>query len=190
MAQKTEETELEEVPLVDPSRVSLEDFSRSPALEYILREISDEHGEQVARALADKGEATSEEIAREIDVKQKFVRRVLEDLYEKRAAKFRRTKDSETGWITFRWQLDPPQALERLRERKRSLLQEAREKLEHEREATFFACEDRCVRVEFDEAMGNAFRCPECGGELREIDNGDTVRALEEKIEKLERELE
>lgn len=181
---------LEEVPLGGPGHVSPEESSQSPALKYILDGVAAEYGERVVDVLAEKREATGVEIADEAGVKKKFVRRTLEKLYERRAVSPRRTKDSKTGWISFLWRLEPLQALKRLKEKKRSLLQESKEKLRHEREVGFFACENRCVRVEFDEAMETDFECPECGKELHESDNSDVIRSLEERIEKLERELD
>ncbi|KXB02227.1 hypothetical protein AKJ43_02175 [candidate division MSBL1 archaeon SCGC-AAA261D19] len=152
--------------------------------------MADEHVGQVAGVLAEKGEATSEEIARELGVKQKFVRIVLQGLYSSRAVSCRRIKDSETGWISYRWRLEPSRVLERLERAKRALLRETKGELRHEREAMFFACEEGCTRAEFGEAMDLGFRCPHCGGELHEFDNDGIVRALEGRVERLERDLE
>ncbi|KXB00740.1 hypothetical protein AKJ40_00725 [candidate division MSBL1 archaeon SCGC-AAA259M10] len=169
-----------------PNGVSLEWFVQSSALTYILENVEGENGKEVAEVLAEEGETTSEEIANELGMKLGPVRSVLESLYEARATDFRRSRDDETGWISFYWWLNPSGALNYLARKKRSLLQKIKEKLQYERRTVFFACKNRCTKVEFDRAVELEFRCPECGGEMHRADNDGFVCSLEEKSEKLE----
>ncbi|KXA90231.1 hypothetical protein AKJ62_01395 [candidate division MSBL1 archaeon SCGC-AAA259D14] len=155
-----------------------------------MADIADEHGREVVDALAEKGEATSEEIAERTGIKVRFVRGVLEALYDERAVSLRRAEDSETGWVSFHWSLNPERTLKHLRKDRRALLREIRARLERERETVFFTCENRCTRVEFGEAADLDFQCPGCGGELHESDSAPVIQSLEKRAEELEKSLE
>lgn len=186
MSQMAEEKELEEIPLEPQNGVSLEWFVRSSALAYILEDVEGENAREVAEVLAEKENATSEEIAKELGVKLGSVRSILESLYEAHTTDLQRSKDDETGWISFYWRLTPSKALNYLAEKKQSLLQEIKEELQSERESIFFTCKNRCTRVEFDRATELEFECPECGNKMYKVDNNDIIRNLEERAERLE----
>ena len=50
----------------------------------------------------------------------------------------------------------------------------------------FFMCQAACVRLDFDQATDNGFRCPECGGLLQPQDNSKTIANLRVRIKELE----
>ncbi|MEM2558712.1 MAG: hypothetical protein QXT51_05235, partial [Nitrososphaerota archaeon] len=47
-----------------------------------------------------------------------------------------------------------------------------------------------CRKLPFEEAMDHLFKCPTCRKPLQLIDNEQTLRALEEKINEVKRHLE
>ncbi len=168
---------------------TLEDLTETPAFERILNRVAGEHGADVAQILIEEGEATDEEIANEIDVRLNLVRKILYDLYENQVVDYRRTRDEDTGWYIYYWHIEPEKALELLNENKETLLRKLRNRLEHEESTMFFKCENDHPRVEFDEAVENDFKCPNCEEQLEEFDNAGIINALERQIEALEQEL-
>lgn len=168
---------------------SVEELAKSPAFERILNRVAGEHGSGVAKVLLEEGEATDEEIANKLDIRLNLVRKILYDLYDNQVVDYRRTRDEETGWYIYYWHIEPSEALELLNENKRTLLQKLRERLEHERNTMFFTCGNSCPRIEFDEAVEQDFRCPNCGEKMENFDNEGIINALKRQIEALEQEI-
>lgn len=168
---------------------SVEELAKNPAFERILDRIAGEHGSDVVQVVLEKDEPTDEEIANETGIRLNLVRKILYDFYENRVMDYKRTRDDSTGWYSYHWHVEPDKALELFNENRRTLLRKLRERLEHERETMFFTCGNDCPRVEFDEAVGNDFKCPSCGERMEEFDNGGIVDALERQIETIEQEL-
>lgn len=168
---------------------SSEELANSPAFERILNRVAGEHGSEVAEVLLEKGEATDEEIANEIEIRLNLVRKILYDLYDNQVVEYRRTRDEETGWYVYYWHVEPEKALDLMDENKRKLLNKLKDRLEHERSTLFFTCGNDCPRVEFDEAVEQGFECPSCGEKMGEFDNSGIINALERQIEALEQEL-
>ncbi|MBS3815333.1 MAG: transcription factor E [Hadesarchaea archaeon] len=161
-------------------------LAQSPEFKKVLSRIAGEHGAEVAEVLASDGEATDEEIANETDIRLNLVRKILYDLYDHRIVSYKRSRDDETGWYVYHWRIEPEQALELLSENERTLLRKLQERLEHEKNTMFFTCsDDDCPRVEFDEAISNDFKCPQCGKKLKSFDNSGIINALERRIDSL-----
>lgn len=169
--------------------VSADELAQTPAFERILNRVAGEHGSEVVEILLRKEESTDEEIANETGIRLNLVRKILYDLYENRVVDYRRTRDDSTGWYIYYWHVEPSRALELLNENKRTLLRKLRERLEHENGTMFFTCENDCPRIDFDEAVEQDFKCPNCGDKVREFDNSGIINALERQIETLQHEL-
>ncbi|KXA91798.1 hypothetical protein AKJ63_00840 [candidate division MSBL1 archaeon SCGC-AAA259D18] len=168
---------------------SIKELARTSEFGKILNRVAGEHGSEVVEVLLGEEESTDEEIANETGIRLNLVRKILYDLYDNRVVDYRRTRDDDTGWYTYRWHVEPNHALELLEKNKRTLLEKFKERLEHERETMFFSCGNNCPRVEFDEAMEHGFECPQCGEEMEEFDNSGIINALERQIETLQQEL-
>mgnify|MGYP006297635485 CR=1 FL=1 len=168
---------------------SVEKLAKTPEFEKILNRVAGEHGSDVVKILIEEGETTDEEIANETGIRLNLVRKILYDLYDNRVVDYRRTRDEDTGWYTYRWHVEPSEALELMDENKRTLMNKLQERLEHEKNTMFFSCGDECPRIEFDEAVENEFKCPNCGERMEEFDNSGIIQALERQIESLREEL-
>ncbi|RLG59039.1 MAG: transcription factor E [Candidatus Hydrothermarchaeota archaeon] len=160
-----------------------------PETKKFLLEIIGDEGIEVVRALMDR-EATDEEIADETGIKLNVVRRVLYKLYDYRLASYVRTKDKEIGWYIYTWKLDLSKIKDIILERKRKVLEELMRKLDYETEHVFFKCKHDNIRLPFDIASENQFRCPSCNQPLEFLDNTPTIQKLQKEIERLKRELE
>lgn len=166
-----------------------EELSRSPAFKKIISQIAGEHGVEVAESLIENGAATDEDIANETGIRLNLVRKILYDLYDNRVVSYKRSRDEETGWYIYHWQIEPDRTLELLSENDRTLLRKLEERLEHEKNTMFFKCGNDHSRMEFEEAVSRDFRCPKCDERLERFDNSGIVNALEQRIETLKREL-
>jgi transcription initiation factor TFIIE subunit alpha len=144
----------------------------------------------VVKSLKKLGEATDEIIANDCGIRLNTVRKVLYKLYDHGLVSCTRVRDEKTGWFIFYWRLQPDQLDAFIRSRKKRALDKLKQRLDFERNHTFFICKnDPDVRVTFEEAMETSFKCPKCGKQLDSSDNAELISALETRIERLEAEL-
>ena len=144
----------------------------------------------IVKSLKKLGEGTDEIIANDCAIRLNTVRKVLYKLYDHGLVSCTRVRDEKTGWFIFYWRLQPDQLDAFIRSRKKRTLDKLKQRLDFERNHTFFVCKtDVEVRVTFEEAMESSFKCGKCGNQLDSSENADMVSILETKIEKLEAEL-
>jgi transcription initiation factor TFIIE subunit alpha len=118
-------------------------------------------------------------------LKLNTVRKTLYKLYSEKLAQFRRIRDKSTGWFIYYWWHEFDLLEEILLEKKNLLQQKLRDRLEYEEKNYFFECEDceeNQIKYTFEEAFELNFRYPECGGELKALDNEETKNFLKERI--------
>ncbi len=144
----------------------------------------------IVKSLKKLGEGTDEIIANDCAIRLNTVRKVLYKLYDHGLVSCTRVRDEKTGWFIFYWRLQPDQLDAFIRSRKKRTLDKLKQRLDFERNHTFFVCKtDVEVRVTFEEAMESSFKCGKCGNQLDSSENAAMVSILETKIEKLEAEL-
>ena len=160
-----------------------------PVVRRFLLEIVGEEGLEIVTALMDR-EATDESISDETGIKLNTVRKILYKLYDYRLASYKREKDKEIGWYIYTWKLDLTKIKDIIKERKRKILRELERKLEYETNHIFFTCVKDNIKLPFDIASENQFKCPTCSQPLEFFDNSKTIERLKEEIEKLRKELE
>jgi transcription initiation factor TFIIE subunit alpha len=144
----------------------------------------------VVKSLRKLGEGTDETITNDCAVRLNTVRKVLYKLYDHGLVSCTRVRDEKTGWFIFYWRLQPDQLDAFIRSRKKRTLDKLKQRLDYERNHTFFICKtDAEIRVTFEEGMESSFKCGKCGNQLESIENAQEVTVLENKIERLEAEL-
>jgi transcription initiation factor TFIIE subunit alpha len=144
----------------------------------------------VVKSLKKLGEGTDEIISNDCAVRLNTVRKILYKLYDHGLVSCTRVRDDKTGWYIFYWRLQPDQLDAFIRSRKKRALDKLRQRLDYERNHSFFVCKkDDDVRVTFEEAMETSFKCEKCGNQLESAENAEIVSALESKVERLEAEL-
>ena len=150
----------------------------------------------VVNSLKALGEGTDEIIANDCktrfnkEVRLNTVRKILYKLYDHGLVSCTRVRDEKTGWFIFYWRLQPDQLDAFIRSRKKRALDKMKQRLDYERNHTFFICKnDSDVRVTFEEAMETSFKCGKCGNKLESAENAGMVTVLQSKIERLEAEL-
>jgi len=144
----------------------------------------------VVKSLRKLGEGTDETITNDCAVRLNTVRKVLYKLYDHGLVSCTRVRDEKTGWFIFYWRLQPDQLDAFIRSRKKRTLDKLKQRLDYERNHTFFVCKtDSEIRVTFEEGMESSFKCGKCGNQLESIENAQEVTVLENKIERIEAEL-
>lgn len=156
----------------------------------VARLFGGEEAVTVVNILKRQSEATDEMLANESTVRLNTVRKILYRLYDHGLVSCTRVRDEKTGWFIFYWKLQTDQLDAYIRSRKRRVLEKLRQKLDYEKNHSFFVC-NKCgdVRVTFEEAMESSFRCPKCGGQLESTDNTAVVEFLDKRIKQIEGEL-
>jgi len=159
-------------------------------LTKVARLFGGEEAVTVVNILKKKSEATDEMLANESTVRLNTVRKILYKLYDHGLVSCTRVRDEKTGWFIFYWKLQTDQLDAFIRGRKRRVLEKLKQKLDYERNHSFFVCK-KCgdVRVTFEDAMESSFRCPKCGGQVESTDNAPVVEFLERRIKQIEGEL-
>ncbi|MDK2849709.1 MAG: transcription initiation factor subunit alpha [Candidatus Woesearchaeota archaeon] len=130
------------------------------------------------------------EIAEALKLDLNVMRNQLYRLQQYNLLKFKRKKDKQKGWYIYYWTADfsniPYLYLQILKDE----LARVESRLEREKNNFFYSCENRCMRLSFEQAMDFNFTCPECGLIMNEINNDDIIKMLEEKREKLIKEID
>jgi transcription initiation factor TFIIE subunit alpha len=150
----------------------------------------------VVKSLKAMGEGTDETITNDCktrfnkEIRLNTVRKILYKLYDHGLVSCTRVRDEKTGWFIFYWRLQPDQIDAFIRSRKKRALDKLKQRLDYERNHSFFICKtDSSIRVTFEEAMEGSFKCQKCGSQLQSVENGDMITVLEGKIDRLEAEL-
>jgi transcription initiation factor TFIIE subunit alpha len=136
--------------------------------------------------VGEEGFKVVEKIADVTGVLLNIVRRTLFILYENRLAVYRRVRDTDSGWLTYLWRLDLESLENQLELESKKVLKNLKIKFEFEDGKVFYACNNRCSRFLFETATDLLFICPICGENLEYQDNEPVIKALRQRIDKLE----
>jgi transcription initiation factor TFIIE subunit alpha len=166
-----------------------EELLSDDVVQAYLAEVVGAEGMPVAMNPVEE-EIVDEDLAEDLDLDPKIVRRTLFILYENDLASYRRDRDEESGWYTYLWSFEYDNIPGKLNDEMRKLRDGLDERIEYERKNEFYICDIDGIRFEFEEAMDLSFNCPECGSPLEPMENDELVEAMEERHEELEDELE
>ena len=152
--------------------------------------IGGEDAVKIIHALKKLGEATDDTIANETEIKLNDVRKILYKLYDCTLVSSTRIRDPKTGWFLFYWKLEMDQLDAFIRSRKHRVLERLKNCLDYQQSHEFFKC-SKCPspKITFEDAIESAFRCTQCGAQLKSVDKRMVVEFLDKYIRKLEDEL-
>ena len=127
-------------------------------------------------------------IAEELEWEISKVRQILYRLHTYGLAVYKRKKDRKKGWYISYWTFRKDEIRSLMAKLKEERLDHLRERLEREEKhkGNFYLCPSGCMRLDFDSAFENGFKCSECGQVLANQDNSRTIEFLKEKIALLE----
>lgn len=157
--------------------------------EFIERYVGDA-GKAVFEVLVKHNkELTDSEIVSETGINEQEVRRVLYELHSLGIVAYRKKQSPEDGRFIYTWFIDRGRLNQVLLQRKKETLNKLKARLNFESNNTFFVCDVDNVRLTFDEAFENDFKCPKCEADLRPEDNTAIKEFLKKMIAKLEEEI-
>jgi transcription initiation factor TFIIE subunit alpha len=147
-------------------------------------------GLEIVEKLKSKKNVSEFDLANELKIDIKVVRRLLYKLFEHNLVNSTRKKDKQKGWYIYYWTLLPENVKYFYEKKLRERLARLEEKLHREETEYYFTCPKRCVRLDFNQSLDFGFRCPECGDLIAAYDQEQVIAKLKEEIEKLKKELE
>ena len=154
-------------------------------IDYVIREVAGERGIEVVNYLKNKKNISEFKIADVLKKDIKHIRTTLYHLVNYNVVSSIRKKDKKKGWYIYYWTLNTDQIKYLLKDLKRKKVEKLKERIERELNSLFFVCENKCIRLNFDQATDFEFRCPECGLLMNQEDNKERICALEKEKESL-----
>ncbi len=160
-------------------------------IEELIAILVGEEAVEVAKILLKHKEIIDEQIIEELGEQMtiKDVRRSLYKLNNLSLARYRRIRDQDTGYFVYWWRLQRKRLKDMIIQRRRKILNVLKQRLQFEKENLYYTCgfnKEGCQPMDFELAFEHDFICPVCGKEMDQVDNEDTIEALEEKIHLLE----
>ncbi len=129
------------------------------------------------------------DLAKDIDREVNQTRNMLYRLFNANLVTFIRKKDKQKGWYIYYWTFNPKRVHYLVTDLKRKRLQKLEERVEREESNHFFMCMNKCIRLDFEQAMDFEFKCPECNEIMNQEENQAVVDNVKKEIIKLEKEL-
>lgn len=157
-------------------------------LEEVIIEVAGEDVLPLVSTLKNKKNVSEFKLAEKIGQEVNTTRNMLYRLYKSNLVSFIRKKDKVKGWYIYYWTFKVKNIRHLAFDLKKKKQAQLKERLDREKEGQFYLCPNKCIRLNFDQAVDFQFKCPECGG-LMELDNNeDKIEVIEREIKELETE--
>ncbi|MDW8074034.1 MAG: hypothetical protein RMJ28_07385 [Nitrososphaerota archaeon] len=157
----------------------------------VFRLMGGVEAEELAKLLLARPGMREDEIAAELQIDVKRVRKLLHQLSEFSLVAYDIVIDKELNKRVFRWRLQQEQVqgvvktqLKRIAERLQML------KRHYESNQLYWCGSQGCRKYTFDEALDKFFKCPTCGGKLMVYDPSELIAVVDEKLAEINKLLE
>lgn len=165
-------------------------FYELEIVKNFLADVGGPMAHQVVTIYEKKGRCvTDEELAKKLNVKVTEIRAVLNRLHYRGIAGYQKTKDKNSGWYSYTWDINQKRMAELLLDSEKEKVEKMETKMQFEENYTFFSCKNQCEFFPFEVATEYQFRCPECGKNMDVYDNQQKARDLKVRLETLKEEL-
>lgn len=154
----------------------------------IIAEVAGADVLPLVKALKNKRNVSEFKIAEQLKLEINIVRNMLYRLLHANLVSFIRRKDKKKGWYIYYWTFKPKMIPHHSQDLKKKRLAGLKERLQREKDNHFFACDSRCMRLSFEQAMDYEFKCPECGGLMNQEDNAEVIQKIEQEINRMDSE--
>jgi transcription initiation factor TFIIE subunit alpha len=125
-------------------------------------------------------------LAEKLNLDINTTRNLLYVLAKHNLVSFTKEKDKLKGWYIYHWTLHQKKFKEFLIKSLEKKCEKLQELVEKENSELFFICQNKCARINFEQALNFNFKCPECGCLLEEDnDRKNKIRKYEEEINAL-----
>jgi transcription initiation factor TFIIE subunit alpha len=166
-------------------------FYELEIVKNFLHDVGGEMAYQVVQIHEKRGRSvTDEELAKKINVKVTEIRAVLNRLHFRGIAQYQKTKDKNSGWYSYTWDINQKRIAELLLDKEKEKVEKMESKMKFEENYTFFSCKKNCEFFPFEVATEYQFRCPGCGKNMEVYDNKKEALDLKKRLENLREELE
>jgi len=158
-------------------------------IEEVISEVAGEDVIPLVKALKNKKNVSEFSLAEKIGEEINITRNMLYRLYHANLVSFIRRKDKKKGWYIYYWTFNMKRIKFLIVDIKKNKLEKLKERMKRETDSNFFICDNKCMRVEFEQAVDFEFKCPECGELMEQQDNASKIGELTKDIKKLESDL-
>lgn len=159
------------------------------AMDEVVAQIAGEDVLPLVQALKNKKNISEFKLAEKIRQEINITRNMLYRLYHANLVSFIRKKDKAKGWYIYYWTFKPKHIKYLAEELRKQRLEKLKERVEREKDGHFFVCQNKCMRLNFEQAVDFYYKCPECGDLMQEESNSAMIAKLEEDIRRLEGEV-
>jgi len=156
-------------------------------VEELISELVGDDVLDVVKRIKNKENVSEVEIVNALGKDINQTRNALYKLYENNLVSFTRKKDKIKGWYIYYWTFNEDKIPNLVDTSNKERLEKLKSRLARERNNQFFKCNNRCIRLDFDQALEFEFRCPECGDLLEYDDNSEKIKDIEKDIDRLEK---
>ena len=158
-------------------------------VEDLMREMYGKEILPLVKLLKGKKNVNEFKIAEKLGMTINQVRNMFYKLQEKGLINSTRKKDKKKGWYVYYWTFNDKEARDLIVEHRQKKINDLRNNLAREEEIIYFICKNKHVRMRYDDALENDFRCPECGELLIEEDKEKILRKIRSDIKSMEKEI-
>ena len=117
------------------------------------------------------------------------IRSILNRLHYRGIACYNKTKNKNSGWYTYTWEIKQRRIVELILEQQAEILQKMEQKAQFESSHEIFVCKKNCEETPFEIAAQYEFQCPECGEMMNPVDGKKKQKDIQEQISKVKTEL-
>ena len=152
----------------------------------ISQKIGGGDAEKVVDFLKEKKDYVSEiEIAKKLKLDINTTRRIIYKLQNENLLWSIKQKEKDKNWYVYHWKLNTDQLRKILKKYAEEELEKKEKRYEEEKDKEYFMCPNKCIKLTFEDAINNDFRCPECGELLTKYNNKENLKKLKDKIKKI-----
>lgn len=155
----------------------------------VVSEVAGEEVIKLVDALKNKKNVSEFKLAEQIKTEINITRNMLYRLFDHNLVSFIRRKDKKKGWYIYYWTFNSKRIKHLAIDLRLKKLERLKERLKRENSGQFYICEEKCIRLDFEQATNFEFKCPECGKLLDMDDNEKKIDEINKKIKEIEKEL-
>ena len=144
----------------------------------LLEELVGRDGVLVLKACDLKKGITDEGIAKKTKLTLPIIRSQLNQLHYRGLIRYNREKNAETNWYTYTWFSNANKIKTVLAGEWSGYLEKLVKQMDFESNYIFYSCGNGCGKLPFELASEYDFKCPDCGKELRNINNKEKIKEL------------
>jgi transcription initiation factor TFIIE subunit alpha len=158
-------------------------------IEDVISEVAGADVLPLVETLKNQKNVSEFTLAAEIKQEGNETRNMLYRLFSANLVTFIRKKDKIKGWYIYYWTFNPKRIKFLVYDIKKKKLEKLKERLTREKSNHFFMCNNKCIRLDFEQSMDFDFKCPECNEIMNQENNAPTINNIENEIKNIEKEL-